>query len=324
MTLTATRMRLAFVALAVVAAFAATVPGASARTLTSADECITYGEIPPAPKGKIPRDDLVTVHRDRLSTWAKRNPAQASRATEATETITVPVAFHVLRKDETIAGGDAPLAWIRAQIDVMNDAFSGATGGVETGFRFRLVSVDRTTKASWFKFFYAQGGDPRFFRGSHKEIQIKRALHEGDEQTLNVYTGALGKFLLGWAYFASSFSGDDALPRFFDGVVIDYRTMPGATFGPYDEGDTLVHEAGHWLELFHTFQNGCVAPGDLVADTPYEAIPAFGCPEDRDTCTAKPGEDPITNFMDYTDDACMFEFTADQADRMHMAWAAFR
>jgi hypothetical protein len=325
MTRSSTRMRLAFVALAVVAAVATTVPGADARTLATSDECITYsGEIAPAPNGKIPRDDLVTVHRDRLSGWAKRYPARASRATTATQTITVPVAFHVLRKDASTAGGDAPLAWIRAQIDVMNDSFSGATGGVDTGFRFRLASVDRTTKASWFKFFYAQGGTPRFFRGSHKEIQIKQALHEGDEQTLNVYTGALGKFLLGWAYFPSSFSGDDALPRFLDGVVIDYRTMPGATFGPYDEGDTLVHEVGHWLEVFHTFQNGCEAPGDLAADTPYEASPAFGCPEDRDTCAARPGEDPITNFMDYTDDACMFEFTADQADRMHMAWAAYR
>src|SRR3712207_7239698 len=46
-----------------------------------------------------------------------------------------------------------------------------------------LASVDRTTKASWFKFFYAQGGPPRFFRGSHKEIQIKKALHEGDAST---------------------------------------------------------------------------------------------------------------------------------------------
>jgi hypothetical protein len=51
-----------------------------------------------------------------------------------------------------------------------NKRRSGATGGVETGFRFRLASVDRTTKPSWFKLFYAQGGEPRLFRGSHKEI----------------------------------------------------------------------------------------------------------------------------------------------------------
>jgi hypothetical protein len=316
--------RSALVAVAVVAVLATLVPAASARQKVTNAECITYEGIPNAPKGKIPRDDVVTVHRDRLSRWARTNPWRATRAAASTETVTIPVAFHVLRKDRTVEGGNAPLSWIEAQIDVMNEAFSGAEGGVDTGFRFELASVDRTTKASWFKFFYTQGGPPRFFRGSHKEIQIKKALHEGDASTLNVYTGALGKFLLGWAYFPAEFTGDGALPRFFDGVAIDYRTMPGATFGPYDEGDTLVHEVGHWLELYHTFQNGCLPPGDYVQDTPYEASPAFGCPQNRDTCEDKPGDDPTENYMDYTDDACMFEFTADQADRMQMAWEAYR
>ena len=316
--------RLALVALAVLAVLATAVPAASARQANTNTDCIIYRGVPEAPRGKIPRDDVVTVRRDRLQRWASDHPSQARQAAASTGTITIPVAFHVLRKDTSIAGGNAPLAWIEDQIAVMNAAFSGATGGVDTGFRFRLASVDRTTEASWFKFFYTQGGEPRFFRGSHKEIRIKRALHEGDAGTLNVYTGALGKLLLGWATFPTFFTGEDALPRFFDGVAIDYRTMPGATFGPYDEGDTLVHEVGHWLELYHTFQGGCLPPGDHVDDTPFEASPAFGCPQDRDTCEGKPGEDPVTNFMDYTDDACMFEFTADQAERMRMAWAAYR
>jgi hypothetical protein len=315
------RSRSVLVVLSIVAAIVATAPIAGARKISDA-ECITYEGIADAPKGKIPRDDLVTLRKDPLKGWVARHPSQAAAAARGA-VVTIPIAFHVLRKDTSVAGGNAPMTWIEAQVDVLNDAFSGATGGVDTGFRFELDSVDRTTKASWFKFFYAQGGTPRFFRGSHKEIQIKRALHEGGPDTLNVYTGALGKFLLGWAYYPSSFVGDGALPRFFDGVVIDYRTMPGSDYGPYDEGDTLTHEVGHWLELLHTFQNGCESPGDLIADTPYEASPAFGCPVGRDTCAA-PGQDPITNFMDYTDDACMFEFTEDQAERAAVAWAAYR
>jgi hypothetical protein len=149
---------------------------------------------------------------------------------------------------------------------------------------------------------------------------MKSALHVGNAGVLNFYTNNAGGILLGWATFPFWYAGDPLM----DGVVCLYSSLPGGSEVPYNEGDTGTHEVGHWLGLFHTFQGGCAAVyNDFVADTPAERKPAFGCPVGLDSCP-KEGIDPIENFMDYSDDPCMYKFTNGQSARMEALTLHYR
>jgi hypothetical protein len=212
----------------------------------------------------------------------------------------IPVAFHVIRSGST---GNVPMSQIEDQIDVLNAAFAG------TSFSFFLSTVTNTNNSSWFN---------NCSRTS-TENAIKSALAVDPTNTLNIYTCRPSGGILGWAVFPWSFSQSN----FRHGVVVLYSSLPGGTAAPYNLGDTVTHEVGHYLGLYHTFQGGCSGSGDQVADTPAEASPAFGCPTGRNTCSS-PGNDPITNFMDYTDDSCMFQFTGGQSSRMNSIVATYK
>ncbi|MGH2681390.1 MAG: zinc metalloprotease [Actinomycetota bacterium] len=282
------------------------VPTAQAARLDAA-VCIERHDLV-GPEGRA-RDDVSAPKVDRLSRWITAHPtlAAVAAARPGGGAVTVNVWIHVIRKDLTVAGGNLPQSRIQDQMDVLNTSFAGTTGGAATGFRFNLAGVTRTTSQKWFN-----------LTSNAKDREIKQALKVGGPETLNIYTAKLGQNLLGYAYLAQDAEDVGVL----DGVVLHHQTLPGGSFAIYSEGDTGTHEVGHWFDLFHTFDGGCEG-GDLVADTAPEASPAFNCPTGRDTCVGG-GLDPITNFMDYTQDSCMFEFTPGQAARMQQAWTAFR
>jgi Pregnancy-associated plasma protein-A len=253
-------------------------------------------------RGSVAREPDLAQVRESLPASAR---GQAAAEFEAT----VPVYFHVVTDGSIGSLTDAQIA---DQITVLNMTFGGFEGGTNTGFTFELAGVTRTDNARWH---YAGPGGA--------EHDMKKALHQGGPNALNLYSTTAGPYL-GWAYLPSILTKPGQ--AYLDGIVIDWESMLGTSDkyeGQFDQGETATHEAGHWLNLEHTFYGKCTAKGDFVSDTPPEKLPTSGCPEDKDTC-ADPGLDPIHNYMDYSYDTCYTEFTPDQTQRMTDAWLFYR
>jgi hypothetical protein len=223
----------------------------------------------------------------------------------------VPTWFHIVHA--TSGSGNVTNKAVWHQLYVLKGTFDGFEhGGESAGFNFTMGGITRTANDAW------HNAGP----GSADERAMKTALKEGGDNTLNVYLTS-GAGFLGWAYFPNITETDPIL----DGVVVDWRSMLETSTqyqGTYDLGKTLPHEAGHWLNLYHTFQGGCTEPGDMIPDTPAQASPTSGCPIGRDSCPSLPGLDPIHNYMDYSYDECYYEFTPDQILRMQDAWIEWR
>ncbi|MEP7027265.1 MAG: M43 family zinc metalloprotease [Candidatus Eisenbacteria bacterium] len=230
-----------------------------------------------------------------VSSWLKQNHTQAGGQ--------IKVAFHVIYNPST-GEGNIPDSQITAQIQTLNTEYASA------GFSFVLASTSRTGNKKWFT--TVPGGTER---------TMKSSLAIDPAHRLNVYTCKPGQSLLGWAYFPDSYPENSTM----HGVVFHYGSVPGGYLTAYNEGETLTHEVGHYLGLYHTFQGGCNAPGDYVDDTPFEASAYTGgqCSLQRDTCPS-PGLDPISNYMDYSYDACLTNFSAGQKTRMQAITPQYR
>ena len=165
-------------------------------------------------------------------------------------------------------------ATLRQQLAVLNSDYS------RTGLSFRLASMNWYDNPSW----AADCG------AASESIVAATAVSPATQ--LNIYVCQL---------YGPTPRGASTVFGFAlaDGVFVDYRTLPGGTFGAYSGGRTATHEMGHWAGLAHVFDEGgaCGGPGDGVADTPAQRTPTSGCPAFKDSCPDWPGQDSVHNFM---------------------------
>lgn len=235
----------------------------------------------------------------------------------STKKVNIPVIFHVISKGPSFEEGEVDDDTLIEQIDILNRAYSGETGGISTPFQFTLSGINRVRNSKWHA----------LSPSSPTEIDVKTNLKVGGPETMNVYVADIvledqeGTIL-----------GYSSLPVFYkilsdqDGIVLNFRAVPGGPLKNYNLGNTLVHEAGHWLGLLHTFNGGCEgAFTDFVSDTPRHELPTEPCPsKGYDSCTNAIGNDPSHNHMNYTVDSCRYEFTAGQINFMKFNTFLFR
>ncbi|KAJ3516501.1 hypothetical protein NMY22_g14196 [Coprinellus aureogranulatus] len=226
--------------------------------------------------------------------------------------------IHIIQSTNSTTEDDGSISdtQVQQQMTTLNNAFMTPAGNHY--LLFVLEDVDRTVNPDWFN-----NGGP----DTAQQAAMKSALRKGGRADLNIYTVNFtgdSDGLLGYATFPQSYNTAPS----DDGIVILYKTFPGGTIADYNTGMTAVHETGHWVGLYHTFQGSCTGQGDFVDDTMPEGIPSQGCPEGRITCpvddATQGGVDPIHNYMDYSVDSCMTEFTAGQMDRARQQLIYYR
>lgn len=292
-------------------------------------------------------DPSITLERERIEDFTRNFNPQNIQYKNGQMVITIPVVFHVIYANAT---QNISAARINAQLERLNLDYAKAnsdTNLIPTAFKpvaanttvqFCLAQRDpngnattginrvSTTVSSW-----SQNNNVKYTAQGGADVWNRN-------QYLNVWVCNLGGGLLGYAQFPGGAAATD-------GVVVLYSAVGGpgspGTANPYHLGRTLTHEVGHWLNLYHTFQNGCAGStnsncatsGDNVCDTPPTSTSNFGCPGTQNSCTeTAPFPSPYTsdqndqtmNYMDYVDDACMYMFTQGQTNRILACLAGSR
>jgi len=225
------------------------------------------------------------------------------------EKILIPMYIHIVAKKSS-GDGLTDEKRIKGQVQALNEVFGKAD-----------INFD-------LKGFFTHRDDNLYANAEFKELAQFRK-EADDYSVLNLYVTGNAKYN-GVAYLPMKNPPKSHIP--IDAAIITHKTFWGGKERP--RGTTAIHEIGHWLSLPHTFDGGCDGgKGDGISDTPAHQQPTvankgYNCKGDAsqlpNTCPNLPGNDPINNYMNYTDEPCRTEFSPAQYAQMRKAWLELR
>lgn len=276
-----------------------------------------------------------------MKTYLLQQADNTPRGSDATQdVIYIPVVFHIVSNGDAVGSGENITdAQVISQITAMNLHYTAQDqniGNTPSVFVSRIGNVNVQFCLAKFD----PDGNPTNGIVRHT---LSNASWDTDTDIDNILKPATiwdhTKYLNIWSVrmggdlATQGVLGYSSLPFFGqadqDGIAVRYNTVgtTGTLIAGHNLGKTITHEAGHWLGLLHIWglDANCGDAGDYVADTPDQADLNFGCPSfPHITCNNGPDGDMYMNYMDYTDDACSYMFSAGQASNIHTAIDNYR
>ncbi len=259
-----------------------------------------------------------------------RQKRASAREQNVNATITIPVVFHIVLQNPNQVSN----AIILRQLDSLNKDYSGTNGSAANIPSWFLPLKGSTD----FQFCLAQRTpDGEETNGINRVVTsvagfdvnnaVKLTSQGGKDawdtdRYLNIWVSAFNNGINGFGTFPTTKDPE------VQGVVIDYRSLPGGAYAEYNRGKTLTHEIGHFFGIYHTWgdDDGACSGTDFIDDTPNQADATEGCKSGKftDSCSGPGNGIMYQNFMDYSYDRCLLMFTKDQVDVMHEVFNLYR